>query len=80
MLTDIFIVDLLLKKRFSRNKILAFLTFLYLGFYLALVLIFKKIFSTNTSLLPAIIIFILFFLYRINNINKYLNKTQNNSQ
>jgi hypothetical protein len=80
MLTDIFITDLLLKKKYSRIKILAFLSTLYIVFYFVLALIFRGLFGSNTTILPAIIIFILFFFIRFNNINKYINKMQNKSQ
>jgi fucose permease len=76
MLTDIFITNLLLKKKFSKNKILAFFITVYIVLYFLLAYIFKGIFSANSSILPAVIIFILFFLFRINNINNHIIKEQ----
>ena len=66
------ILKYLIKKGNSKNRIIAILTIFYIGIYTLLTLLFYNAFYPETSIMPVLIIFTGFFIYRINTIDNKL--------
>jgi hypothetical protein len=73
MILDTVICDYLIKKKKSYKIILISMSFYYIMLYTLLyIVVFKKAFSTNTSWIPTLFILLLFFIYNIMSIRRYV--------
>jgi hypothetical protein len=73
MILDTVICDYLIKRGNSYKFILISMSFYYIILYTLLyIFVFKKAFSTNTSWIPTLFILLLFFIYNIVSIKKYI--------
>jgi hypothetical protein len=72
MILENAILKYLNKKGYSKNRILAILTIYYIVIYVLLTLLFYNLFYPESTIIPALLIFTGFFIYRINTIEKKL--------
>ncbi len=73
MILDTVICEYLIKKKKSYKIILISMSFYYIMLYTLLyIVVLKKAFSTNTSWIPTLFILLLFFIYNIMSIRRYV--------
>lgn len=77
MLFDIWFADYLIKKKLTYTRVIFILSASYLIFYLLLSISFLQLFSSFTTIIPSLIIFIFFYLYRIGSVKNHLKKNIN---